>query len=70
MFHLVSTEVRLHTFLEDVRATLVICPWGFDDEANHLLMQRNLTAVRWVGGVELKMIAIATGHMSTSPHES
>lgn len=39
----------------------VICQWGFDDEANHLLMQRNLPAVRWVGGVELELIAIATG---------
>ncbi|PPS17588.1 hypothetical protein GOBAR_AA02978 [Gossypium barbadense] len=45
----------------DVGATLVICQWGFDDEANHLLMPRNLPAVRWVGGVELELIAIATG---------
>ncbi|MBA0772807.1 hypothetical protein Gotri_008127 [Gossypium trilobum] len=35
---------------KDVGATLVICQWGFDDEANHLLMHRNLPAVRWVGG--------------------
>ncbi|KAJ9563882.1 hypothetical protein OSB04_009042 [Centaurea solstitialis] len=47
--------------LSDVGATLVICQWGFDDEANHLLMHRNLPAVRWVGGVELELIAIATG---------
>merc|ERR1711998_800216 len=33
---------------------------GFDDEANHLLMQEQLPAVRWVGGVELELIAIAT----------
>ncbi|PWA55844.1 TCP-1/cpn60 chaperonin family protein [Artemisia annua] len=46
---------------KDVGATLVICQWGFDDEANHLLMHRNLPAVRWVGGVELELIAIATG---------
>ncbi|KAG4170426.1 hypothetical protein ERO13_A12G146300v2 [Gossypium hirsutum] len=46
---------------KDVGATLVICQWGFDDEANHLLMPRNLPAVRWVGGVELELIAIATG---------
>ncbi|KAG6384161.1 hypothetical protein SASPL_156041 [Salvia splendens] len=45
---------------EDVGATLVICQWGFDDEANHLLMHRDLPAVRWVGGVELELIAIAT----------
>ncbi|KAM7464701.1 hypothetical protein LguiA_032822 [Lonicera macranthoides] len=45
---------------KDVGATLVICQWGFDDEANHLLMHRNLPAVRWVGGVELELIAITT----------
>ena len=45
----------------DSGATLVICQWGFDDEANHLLMQKGLPAVRWVGGVELELIAIATG---------
>ncbi|EER15488.1 T complex chaperonin, putative, partial [Perkinsus marinus ATCC 50983] len=42
-------------------ANLAICQWGFDDEANHLLYQRNLPAIRWVGGVELELIAIATG---------
>eukprot|EP00270_Netrium_digitus_P019499 TRINITY_DN769_c0_g1_i1.p1 TRINITY_DN769_c0_g1~~TRINITY_DN769_c0_g1_i1.p1 ORF type:complete len:537 (-),score=153.30 TRINITY_DN769_c0_g1_i1:335-1945(-) len=46
---------------KDSGATLVICQWGFDDEANHLLMHRGLPAVRWVGGVELELIAIATG---------
>ncbi|KAL8052690.1 hypothetical protein ABFX02_05G022100 [Erythranthe guttata] len=46
---------------KDVGATLVICQWGFDDEANHLLMNRDLPAIRWVGGVELELIAIATG---------
>lgn len=42
-------------------ARQVICQWGFDDEANHLLLQNQLPAVRWVGGVELELIAIATG---------
>merc|ERR1719359_1656476 len=42
-------------------ANLAICQWGFDDEANHLLFQQGLPAVRWVGGVELELIAIATG---------
>merc|ERR1719235_1191371 len=35
---------------KDSGATLVICQWGFDDEANHLLMSNDLPAVRWVGG--------------------
>lgn len=42
-------------------ANVVICQWGFDDEANHLLLQNGLPAVRWVGGSELELIAIATG---------
>ncbi|KAK9527830.1 hypothetical protein VZT92_014355 [Zoarces viviparus] len=42
-------------------ATLAICQWGFDDEANHLLLQNDLPAVRWVGGPEIELIAIATG---------
>ncbi|KAK7074681.1 T-complex protein 1 subunit epsilon [Halocaridina rubra] len=41
-------------------ATLAICQWGFDDEANHLLLQKELPAVRWVGGPEIELIAIAT----------
>jgi len=41
-------------------ANLAICQWGFDDEANHLLYQNNLPAVRWVGGPEIELIAIAT----------
>lgn len=46
--------------VKDCGANVVICQWGFDDEANHLLMQNNLPAVRWVGGPELELIAIAT----------
>jgi T-complex protein 1 subunit epsilon len=45
----------------DVGATLVVCQWGFDDEANHLLYHMGLPAVRWVGGVEIELLAIATG---------
>ena len=40
---------------------MVICQWGFDDEANHLLLSHELPAVRWVGGPEIELIAIATG---------
>jgi len=47
--------------VKDSGANLVICQWGFDDEANHLLLQNGLSAVRWVGGVEIEHIAIATG---------
>jgi T-complex protein 1 subunit epsilon len=47
--------------VKDSGANMVICQWGFDDEANHLLLQNGLPAVRWVGGVEIEHIAIATG---------
>jgi len=47
--------------VKDSGANMVICQWGFDDEANHLLLQNNLPAIRWVGGVEIELIAIATG---------
>ncbi|RXW20357.1 hypothetical protein EST38_g5492 [Candolleomyces aberdarensis] len=46
--------------VKDTGANLVICQWGFDDEANHLLMQNELPAVRWVGGPEIELIAMAT----------
>eukprot|EP00300_Choanocystis_sp_HF-7_P034737 c476_g1_i1.p1 GENE.c476_g1_i1~~c476_g1_i1.p1 ORF type:complete len:536 (+),score=140.21 c476_g1_i1:54-1661(+) len=47
--------------IKDSGATVALCQWGFDDEANHLLYQNALPSVRWVGGVELELIAIATG---------
>lgn len=47
-------------YVKDCGANLVICQWGFDDEANHLLLQHDLPAVRWVGGPEIELIAIAT----------
>jgi T-complex protein 1 subunit epsilon len=45
---------------KDSGATLICCQWGFDDEANHLLMLNDLPAIRWVGGVEIELLAIAT----------
>lgn len=42
--------------VKNTGANLVICQWGFDDEANHLLMQNELPAVRWVGGPEIEVI--------------
>lgn len=41
-------------------ANLAICQWGFDDEANHLLLQNELPAVRWVGGPEIEVSPILT----------
>ena len=47
--------------VKDSGANFVICQWGFDDEANHLLMHNDLPSVRWVGGTEIEQIALATG---------
>jgi len=45
---------------KDSGATVVACQWGFDDEANHLLLQHDLPAIRWIGGCELELLALAT----------
>ncbi|GKT23534.1 TCP-1 chaperonin subunit epsilon [Aduncisulcus paluster] len=42
-------------------ATFVVCQWGFDDEANHLLYQAGIPAVRWALADEIEGLAIATG---------
>jgi len=47
--------------VKDSGANVILCQWGFDDEANHLLYHNKLPAVRWVGGVEIELLAIATG---------
>ena len=46
--------------IKDTGANVALCQWGFDDEANHLLLTNKLPAVRWVGGPEIELIAIAT----------
>ncbi len=38
-----------------------MCQWGFDDEANHLLLQNKLKAIRWVSGTDIELLAMATG---------
>lgn len=46
--------------LKKSEADAVLCQWGFDDEANSLLLQNNIPAIRWVGGHELGLIAVHT----------
>lgn len=55
-----NTFVDMIKQIVDTGANLAICQWGFDDEANHLLLQHKLPAVRWVGGPEIELVAIAT----------
>lgn len=47
--------------LKEAGANFVVCQWGFDDEANHLLMQNDINAVRWVKGEDIEAVALATG---------
>lgn len=46
--------------IKDSGANFVVCQWGFDDEANHLLLHNKLPAIRWVGGPEIELLAMAT----------
>lgn len=55
--------------IKECGANLVICQWGFDDEANHLLLANELPAVRWVGGGDIEAIAIATKGLIVSRFE-
>ena len=52
--------------VKDAGATLAICQWGFDDEANHLLLQNELPAVRWVGGPEIEVRPCACSGLSVT----
>lgn len=47
--------------VKDCGAEVALCQWGFDDEANHLLIKNNLNAVRWVSGTDIELLAMATG---------
>lgn len=47
--------------IKNAGANVILCQWGFDDEANSLLMEHNLPAVRWVGGQDLELAAVYTG---------
>ena len=47
--------------LQKSGCNVALCQWGFEDEANHLLLQNKLPAVRWVGGMDIELIAMATG---------
>lgn len=55
-----DTFVNMIQEMKKSGATLAICQWGFDDEANHLCYHYGLPAVRWVGGPEIELVAIAT----------
>lgn len=46
--------------LKNAGADLVFCQWGFDDEANSLLLEHELPAIRWVGGQDMELAAVYT----------
>lgn len=53
--------INMIEHLKEAGANFVVCQWGFDDEANHLLMQNDINAVRWVKGEDIEAIALITG---------
>jgi len=55
-----DTFSKMIADIEASGANFVVSQWGFDDEANHLLLQHNLPALRWVGGPEIELLAMAT----------
>jgi len=67
--------VEMISFCKESGANIILCQWGFDDEPNHLLVHHNLPAIRWVGGVEIESISLATGaqivprFQELSPHK-
>jgi hypothetical protein len=56
--------------VKDAGATLALCQWGFDDEANHLLYQEGLPAVRWVGGPEIEVRRVTRPSHRIASHPS
>ncbi|KAI6008047.1 hypothetical protein EDC04DRAFT_2777932 [Pisolithus marmoratus] len=55
---------------KDTGTNLVICQYGFDDEANHLFTRNDLPAVHWVGGPEINNPTTPSRrcpHVSRSP---
>lgn len=47
--------------LKKKNVNVAACQWGFDDEANHLLVANGLSAIRWIGGPEIEQLAVITG---------
>lgn len=56
--------------LKKAEVSVVLCQWGFDDEANSLLLQHGISAVRWVGAQELEMAAVHCGASIVSQLEA
>ncbi|KCZ74490.1 hypothetical protein H311_04545, partial [Anncaliia algerae PRA109] len=56
--------------IKEVGANVVINQWGFEDEANSLLMENNIPAVRWVGGSEMEAIALHSNGSIVSRFEN
>ncbi|KCZ74105.1 hypothetical protein H311_04931, partial [Anncaliia algerae PRA109] len=56
--------------IKEVGANVVINQWGFEDEANSLLMENNIPAIRWVGGSEMEAIALHSNGSIVSRFEN
>lgn len=56
-----STFNSMISKIKEINCDLVLCQWGFDDEATSMLLKHNLPAIRWVGGHEMGHIAKLSG---------
>ena len=55
--------------LLEVKANIVCCQWGFDDEANHLLLTHGINAIRWISGKEIEMLSLVTNGLIVARFE-
>lgn len=65
-----ETFAKMIEAVKAAKADVVLCQWGFDDEANSMLMKEDLMAVRWVGGHELGLLAAHIGGAITARFEN
>lgn len=65
-----STFKTMICKVKEVGADIVLCQWGFDDEATSMLFEHGLPAIRWVGGHDLGHIAALTNAKIISRFEN
>lgn len=49
---------KIIKILKEKNIKVLLCQWGFEDEATSLLMENGISAVRWMGGTDMEMAAV------------
>lgn len=49
---------RIIKILKKKNISILLCQWGFEDEATSLLMENGISAIRWVGGTDMELAAV------------